>query len=405
MHKHAALALVLVSTLACSVASLPEGSAEPLEGDAGLPAAPSLEVGATATATAAATAATAATTAAEPATFQVVHAGKRAFMVLAPSGARDAAGAALAEGPPRLVETDVEGAFAAERAVAVGRLPAKTRGLVGTRVRLAGARGAVCEATVGEISLLERVYPDGEDYARWSGTALDDRGRALPRLAPETIARELWRQTEPSDRTAGEPADHPLVAALRPVSGDCDGAVAATTAGDASPALSTPTRPSDARESQALRAFRALPQHARVGVDYETSWLEEVRAIERDRAANPVALGGEHPAAPKLGVTWDTHGEATPTVRELVVGGETLVWVSASVGEGCGDFSAQLSAVFRRSARGELSVVRVFESFASELGAVAPRDGGYALYFEDARADTSSRDITSLAPRSFGCGC
>ncbi|HRH00601.1 MAG TPA: hypothetical protein PLR99_30360, partial [Polyangiaceae bacterium] len=339
-----------------------------------------------------------------PATFPVVHAGKRPFLVLAASGARDAAGAELAEGAPRLVETDVEGAFAAQRAVAVGRLSDASRALVGRRVRLVGARGAVCEATVGEISLLERVYPDGEDYARWSGTALDDRGRALPRLSSEAIARELWRQTD-ADGTA---QDHPLVAALRPVSGDCDGAVAASTTSDARPTLSTPERPSDALESQALRAFRALPQHARVEVDYETSWLEEVRALERYSAAarrGEIALGGERPEAPKLHATWDTHAEARPTVRQVVLGGETLVWVSATVGEGCGDFSAQLSALFRRSDDGALSVVRVFDAFASELGAVGPRAGGYALFFEDARADTSAPDVTSLAPRSFGCGC
>lgn len=404
MHKHAALALVLVSTFACSVASLPEEPAESLEAAASptAPDAPSAEAGAPAPDVAPAPVADA------PATFPVVHAGKRSFAVLAASGARDAAGAVLAEGPPRLVETDVEGAFAAERAVAVGRLPAESRALVGRRVRLVGARGATCEATVGEISLLERVYPDGEDYARWSGTALDDRGRALPRLSSEAIARELWRQTEPEEQTDGEPADHPLVAALRPVSGDCDGAVAASTTSDARPTLSTPERPSDALESQALRAFRALPQHARVEVDYETSWLEEVRALERDSAAarrGEVALGGERPEAPKLHATWDTHAEARPTVRQVVLGGETLVWVSATVGEGCGDFSAQLSALFRRSDDGALSVVRVFDAFASDLGAVAPRAGGYSLFFEDAHADTAATDVTSLAPRSFGCGC
>jgi hypothetical protein len=329
-------------------------------------------------------------------------------LVLAASGARDAAGAELAEGPPRLVETDVEGAFAAERSVAAGRLSAESRALVGRRVRLVGARGAVCEAVVGEISLLERVYPDGEDYARWSGTALDDRGRALPRLSPDMIARELWRQAGGDERTGGEAADHPLVAALRPVSGDCDGAVAASTTSDARPTLSTPERPSDALESQALRAFRALPQHARVEVDYETSWLEEVRALERESEAarrGELALGGERAEAPKLRATWDTHGEARPTVRQVVLGGETLVWVSAAVGEGCGDFSAQLSALFRRSDDGALSVVRVLDGFASDLGAIAPRAGGYSLFFEDVHADTAATDVTSLAPRSFGCGC
>lgn len=400
MHKHAALALVLISTFACSVASLPDGSAESLEAEANpsAPAAPIVEAGATEPEVAPAP------VAAAPATLPVVHAGKRAFVVLAPSGARDAAGAELAEGPPRLVETDVEGAFAAERAVAVGRLSAESRALVGRRVRLVGERGAVCEAVVGEISLLERVYPDGEDYARWSGTAKDDRGRALPRLSPEAIARELWGQTD-----AGEPAhdaaDHPLVAALRPVSGDCDGAVAAS---DASPdqagALSAPERPSDALESRALRAFRALPQHVRVGVDYQTQWLEEVRAIER-ASESELGLGGERPEAPKLRLTWDTHAEATPTVRQVVVGGETLVWVSATVGEGCGDFSAQLSALFRRSDDGELAVVRVFDGFAADLGAVASRPRGYALFFPDAHAETATPDVTSLAPRSFGCGC
>jgi hypothetical protein len=272
-------------------------------------------------------------------------------------------------------------------------------------VRLVGEGGAVCEAVLGEISLLERVYPDGEDYARWSGTALDDRGRARPRLASETIALELWRSTD-----ADPSAEHPLVAAVRAVSGDCDGAVAARV--DDAAALSATERASDALESRALRAFRALPEHTRVGVDYETRWLDEVRALEGATARpGELALGGERADAPTRSATWDTHAEASPSVRTIVVGGETLVWVSASVGEGCGDFSAQLSALFRRSEDGELTVVRVFDGFAAELGAVGARAAGsrsargYSLYFPEATAETVDGEVTSLAPRTFGCGC
>lgn len=422
MRTHAAFALVLstLSVFACSIAALPEPPTERGAGELDASTAWPVEGGEAPDAAEVAPE----TAMAPPAAWRgasvlpVVHAGKRAFVVLDVRGGRDARGADLAEGPPRLVDTDVEGAFAASRAIAIGRLASETRDLVGRRVHLVGERGAACEAVVGEVSLLERVYPDGEAHARWSGTAFDDRGRPLPSLGPDAIAGELWRMTEDNDPHA----EHPLVAALRAVSGDCDGAVAATL-DPASAPVATPKPASDALASRALRAFRALPEHARVDTDYRTQWVEEVRALERatyERAAGAVGLGGEldeldetregdRPRAPKLSTTWDTHAEASPKVQQLVVGGATLVWVSASVGEGCGDFAAQLSALFRQSADGALVVVRVFDGFAAELHAAASSRSasGYELFFSDAYAGSqpAAGEVRSLAPRSFGCGC
>ncbi len=413
MHKRIAFALLL-ATFACSAAA---PGLDSRDGDGELVAeeavAPVVFATSAAPATARVEAARATATARAEARL-VLHAGARAFILV---DARS--DASLAEGPPRLVETDREGVFAAERPIDLARLPDSTRALVGQRVSLLGEGGVVCEAIVGELSLLERVSPDGEDFARWSGTALADDGQPLPSPAQATVAQELWSMTE---QRAGATL-HPLVAALRPVTGaSCEAATVAAP-GDQSPSargasdargtrvrLAHATPASDALESRALTAFRALPEHLAIAADYRTSDLVQ----HTDDAANPgaahatsVRLGGEQEGASGVArAAWDTHAEARPVVRQLDLGDEQLVWVSANVGEGCGDFSAQLAALFRVSPRGELTPVRTYAGVSGELHVLLAEAGRYQLFFPEAQVGADPDDeLESHAPHTFGCGC
>ncbi len=304
-----------------------------------------------------------------PDVAMVVHAGKRAFVVL------DARADLPIEGAsPRLVDTGAPGLFAAEVAVAPGWAPEAARAVVGRRVHLFGERGAVCEATLGELSLLERMSPDGDAHDRWTGTARDDDDHPVPRPSDKEIAAELWGMAEGS---------HPLVAPLLQMSGDCRKASTAVLGEGVSLAHAEPA-PSGLR-SEALLAFRALPEHEQIASDYRT-WAPEI---------------GDAPRRP----TWDTHAEASPTVEVFSVGGERLTWVSADVNGSCGEFSGQLSALFRRTPAG-LAPIRVYSGWAPRLHAIAPSEGGYELHTQEARVGTrEGEEVEVVEVRFFGCRC
>lgn len=304
----------------------------------------------------------------------VVHASGRSWVVLdaAPDPTWEA-------GAPALVGDDVEGTVAVARTVDASKVSAVAKESVGRRVRLLGRHGVACEATIDGLAILGRVAPDGDVYARWRGEARDEADRPLPAPPKSDIANEAWDLAEGA-RT--------LVGSLGSMSGRCDEATFAVA--QLGQVVIHPREASDETRRAALLAFRALPEHQSHARDY---------AEEADDTLS--------------GVPWDSRDEAMPVVETLAQGDQELVWVSAGAGGGCGDFSAQLSALFRKTPRG-LEVVRVLDGWALELSAVVvhaergerPATDAYELMFPEARTRaTEGEDVERLNVAAFGCAC
>jgi hypothetical protein len=72
---------------------------------------------------------------------------------------------------------------------------------------------------------------------------------------------------------------------------------------------------------------------------------------------------------------------------------------------GCGDFGAELSALFREGDDGALELVRTLDGFSSELEALVEREGGVELVFPEAHAAPDGSAVERLEVRSYGCRC
>ena len=302
----------------------------------------------------------------------VVHVGDRAYLVL------DAAPElAWAEGKPEVSAVEGEGFYAVTRPVADGHVPERARGTLGKRVSLFGAAGAVCEAVVDEVTLLGRVSPDGDTYSKWRGEARDEADHVLPATPRAEMADEAWTMAEGSIV---------LAATLRPI-GRCAGASFALLGAETSRASNVATlRDADTTTTaRALEAFRALPAYSTHATDY--------LAYAKDM---PDAV-----TAP----TWERHGESSPRVTSVRTATEKLVWVTANVDGGCGDFGAELSALFRETASG-LEVVRVMDGFSRGLEGAVKTSDGYELVFPEAHVGPKETDeVERLEVRTFGCSC
>ena len=181
-----------------------------------------------------------------------------------------------------------------------------------------------------------------------------------------------------------------LAAALRPV-GACDAATFALL-GNEAPA-SKVSGADDATSSRALAAFRALSSYAHHAEEYLTFAKESESTV----------------AAP----SWDRHAESSARVSSVSVGKDRLVWVTAGADGGCGDFSAELSVLFRETNEG-LEVVRVIDGFSSALEGVLASGEGYELVFPEAHVGAAlpgvdepdaADAIERLEVRTFGCRC
>ena len=302
----------------------------------------------------------------------VVHVGDRAYLVL------DAAPElAWAEGKPDVSAVEGEGFYAVTRPVAEGHVPARARGTLGKRVSLFGAAGAVCEAVVDEVTLLGRVSPDGDTYSKWRGEARDEADHVLPATPRAEMADEAWTMAEGSIV---------LAATLRPV-GRCADASFALLGAETSRASNVATlRDADTTTTaRALEAFRALPAYSTHATDY-------------------LAYAKEMPDA-VTAPTWERHGESSPRVTSVRTTTEKLVWVTANVDGGCGDFGAELSALFRETDSG-LEVVRVMDGFSRGLEGAVKTSDGYELVFPEAHVGPKETDeVERLEVRTFGCSC
>jgi hypothetical protein len=123
--------------------------------------------------------------------------------------------------------------------VDVGRLPARLAAWRGRKVRLYGARGPLCEATVGDLVIVGKAIIDGmlaHDIEEASRT-------------PEALARAYWEHTEGA---------HWLVAKLE---GACKGAQWARAAELPEPAIAPVEKPAAELLERARHKLRELPAY------------------------------------------------------------------------------------------------------------------------------------------------
>jgi hypothetical protein len=299
----------------------------------------------------------------------VVHVGKRHYLVL--DAQPSLAGAA---GRPEVVSGRDDGVYAVTRGVEADKVPASATALQGQRLHLAAKGLGVCSAFAEAPVLLGRVSPDGSDDARFRGEGRDEDDRPIPAPSRDVMAEELWTMSEGAIV---------LAMPLRP-EGKCD---AATYAVPSTSHVGSAVAPADdATTTRGLAAFRALPEYTKHAADY-LAWAKEMDSTV---------------TAP----TWDRHGESDPKVHEVRLGGARYVWVSAGVTDGgCGDFGAELSALFREGDAGALELVRTFDGASFELEALVEREGGVELVFPEAHVAPDGSEIERLEVRSYGCRC
>lgn len=286
-----------------------------------------------------------------------------------------------AEGAPSVVNelTDEASDVSVVQPIARTALPSEVAHVTGRRVTVVGKGGGTCEAEVGAVVGLARLSPDSEAYARYRGEGRDENGALLPKPSPAAIAAEVW---------AGTSEEHFVAAELRVLEGSCADASFALLERGTSYAVPHAAS-SDSLRARAIEAFHALPEYGAHRADY-AEW---------------VAPEGTNKSA-----TWETHGENAISVVEATVAGEELVWVSANVDGGCGDFGAQLSALYRktRDASGTVTLapVRVLDGYSSELRGLERTKEGFELYFPEAHvpADPAS-EPESAEVSYYGCRC
>ncbi len=372
MKKRFSLGLFLVSLVACS------GGVDGVDG-------PDAELEPTG-ATEAAPQAAAETSAPELAQVQakplfvrssatVVEAHGRSFVILG-RGLEEG----WAEGAPSVLNelADDTSDVGVVQALAAEALPSEVAHVTGRRVTLVGKSGGTCEAEMGAVVGLARLSPDSEAYSRYRGEGRDEKGALVPKPSPAAIAAEVWAGTEDA---------HYVAAELRVLAGSCEDASFALLERGAKYAV--PHAVGDSLRDRAIEAFHALPEYTAHRADY-AEWAA--------------------PEGTTKSATWETHGENAISVVEATVAGEELVWVSANVDGGCGDFGAQLSALYRKThdASGAVSLVpvRVLDGYSSDLRGLERTAEGFELYFPESHVPAVPASEPESAEVSYyGCRC
>ncbi|NUQ72172.1 MAG: hypothetical protein HUU21_01145 [Polyangiaceae bacterium] len=290
----------------------------------------------------------------------------------------DSANEDWATGAAALVSKDSP--IIARRPVTKSSLPPELAAVQGRRVLLLKAGEIVCEAKIKDISILARVEPHFGMRAEWDGAG--EEGKQP--LTDSELADEAWSLAGASGRA--------LVADLEPVSGaSCAGATWARDVTASPESIARASAPSASLERRALAAFRALPLHAEIQTTY--------------REFEPSNKG-----------SWDEAADAELTVSELKLraGGGTWVWVSARTAGGCGDFNAELSALFeiRQGPFGSELVTRYAGQESPETAPEAvvdsEGDGRIDILFPAARLRSMSPEsftLEELAVPSYDCPC
>jgi hypothetical protein len=274
------------------------------------------------------------------------------------------------------------------RPVAKSSLPSELAAVQGRRVTLLKAGEIVCEAKIVTLSVLARVEPYFGMRAEWEGAGEESKNKNKKPLTDPEIADEAWSLAGASGRA--------LVADLEPVGGaSCAGATWARDATVSPESMARASAPSASLERRALAAFRALPAYAE---------LQDLQRSFRD------------PSEPAPKGPWEEAEGAELTVSELKLrgGAGTWVWVSARNAGGCGEFHAELSALFeiRQGPFGPELAVRYAGQEAPEAPPEAvidsQGDGRVEILFPSARLRSMSPEsfsLEELAVPSYDCPC
>lgn len=185
------------------------------------------------------------------------------------------------------------------------RLPVEARALQGAQLRLMRADGVACEGIVDGFDIIGRVVPPWGALDIWNGAGGE------PAWSNEAIAKDAWA-------VAGKV----LAARVKPINGNCAGALWAQAASESAPPAVTSSAPTTAERRTALALFRALPAYHQLQQSYATH-------------------GKKHPGR------WEDAGEAPPKVTRWTLEQREFVAVEAMVTTGgCADFSGSLLAIY-----------------------------------------------------------
>lgn len=309
----------------------------------------------------------------DPAEFaHVVRQGSTTFVVLsaAPESER------WAKGAPSLVAK--ESPVVARRDVDELLLPKVMTRLVGRTMRVVGTSGEVCRGTVGAPFLMSRVEPHFGERQRWEGEE-DDNGNKTPAFSDERVAEIAWDMV--SDGKL-------LVAELVGTTGDCQDARFARAAD--LPGLTTISarQPAATLAMQALAALRKLPAYEAI----EKAYRESSQA--------------------KPSVAWTESQNADVDMHEFSTGKATYVWLSASAGETCSEFSGRMNVLWKVSGTNakkyEFEVIYEGEAeFSPEMLVQLPGDNAPSLLGRESmlRRDTKGYEVEELHVPYLDCPC
>lgn len=277
-----------------------------------------------------------------------------------------AARSSWGEGAPELLADAVP--FPTRVRVSPRKLPEGLATWAGKKMRLYGPSGPVCEATLGDLSLIGRVIPHFGEVARWHGTGEHAGEGALSKGA---IARAAWSLAE-----GARPHGVVLAADLVDARGDCKAALWA--------------HPASASESRVARAEEA-------GEALSRRVLAELRKLPEYKEIQPTSEG----PAP-----WDERGK-TEVALMRHPSGRQLAFISANAVEGCGGFQGNLSAVFEVSGD-RLQLAGKPAGSPPEMPAGVIEAGGrLEILFPERllRGETGYDQIDALGIPFLDCGC
>jgi hypothetical protein len=285
--------------------------------------------------------------------------GKRAFAVL-DTVARPTEGS-----QPEFVDYR-----AATRAVREDQLDDATRTLSAKRLALYGAKGKLCEARVGTVSVLAHVIPHFGQVQSWK-----EAGDARP--TRESAAAELWRLSEAAGGRS-------LVGELW--AEGCEGAIWARAADLPPAAVYRETKLEDAAVERALTAFRRLSGYRTLQSQYTRDFGKRGAWDADERTSRQVSAFSE------------------PDADERYV-------VASAFAPGCGDFYGEFWALFRE-AQGQLTLLSDPKGGGGHFVPVAAfdanGDGQPEFVSEDSRLELVRgryQRSATVAPPDLDCGC
>ena len=193
---------------------------------------------------------------------------------------------------------------------------------VGARIRLITDRGKTCEVVGGKLSAVARAVPHFGEVQAWrdAGMSEAEQAEAVTQHGIPLYALELTGVS--SAGCVGEPVLGQPASVQEPVLFERieDGAL----------------------EHAALTAFRGLPEYSAVQEDYARTLREAPDSIE---------LPSGQAAAP---AKWEDLGQFTQVaVFRSAQRGQTIAWVRAEAGVGCGHWLGQVQMTFDVRSKGK----------------------------------------------------